>query len=141
MDATVKNKSHLPLTAIKNKIPQMKTLFIDPNITCYYLICALLEEFETEIIYASSGKEAINKFMKTPSINLVITEIRLPDTDGFEVLDTIRSKNHSVAFIAQTAFACKNISQKCIEAGFDEHIFKPIDVKAFKKTIIKYLKS
>jgi len=54
-------------------------------------------------------------------------DIRLPDINGYEVTRHIKKLNSNIPIIAQTAFAMEEDIRKCMEAGCDEYISKPID--------------
>ncbi len=102
-----------------------KILYVDPDIPGYRLVSALFEGYNIEIIHSKSGVDAIRRFQEDPSINLVITEIKVPGLDGFGILAALREMNPFIAVIAQTAYIHENMEQRCIEAGFNEYISKP----------------
>jgi len=66
---------------------------------------------------------------------LVITETRLPHADGFTILNEIREIKPDIPIIAQTASVLDNMEKKCLEAGFNEIIFKPIDIGYFVSVV------
>ncbi len=117
-----------------------KILFVDSDITSYHLVSALFSGYNIEIIHARSGADAILQFRENPSVNLVITEIKVTGLDGFGILTALREMNPSVTVIAQTAFVHENMEQRCLQAGFDEYISKPIDLKVFEEMVKKYIK-
>jgi CheY-like chemotaxis protein len=53
----------------------------------------------------------------------------MPEMDGFEATRKIKSLNKHIPVIAQTAFALQEDREKCLQAGCDEHVTKPIDIK------------
>ena len=72
--------------------------------------------------------------------DLILMDIQLPGCDGYTLLDEIRSTLHrSIPVIALTAHAMAGDMERAIEAGFDEYIRKPIDVRAFPAQIAKVL--
>ncbi|MBN2480457.1 MAG: response regulator [Bacteroidales bacterium] len=108
-----------------------KILFVDPDTSSYLLVARLLAGYDTKIIHSGFGPYAIKIFRKNPFIDCVITEIRVPGLDGFEILRAVREINPLVTVIAQTAYVHDNIKQKCQDAGFNEYISKPVDLKLF----------
>jgi CheY-like chemotaxis protein len=69
-----------------------------------------------------------------------LTELLLPNIDGFGVLKEIRRLNPYLPVVAQTANVMNNMKHTCLEAGFDDFIEKPINIELFTKEITKYLK-
>jgi len=72
---------------------------------------------------------------------MVLLDIQLPDSDGFEVLRQLRYINPKVKVIAQTAYVSEKDKNMCYEAGFDGYIAKPIDNKKLLEMINKLLKA
>lgn len=116
-----------------------KILFVDPDITSYYLVSEILTEYGIEIMSAKSGLEAIRLFRENPFIDCLITEIKVPGLDGFGILRATREMNPSIVVIAQTAYVHDNMKQQCLAAGFDEYISKPIDFDVFMGIIKEYV--
>jgi CheY-like chemotaxis protein len=117
-----------------------KTVLIaDNDKNSYDLLSELLADYQFKILYAKSGESAVSLFKENPSIIMVLMEIRLPGLDGFIVFKKIREINPNVPVIAQTADALFDIEQKCINAGFNDYILKPINFNLFIKIIRKHL--
>ena len=127
------------ISSIKyNRISGNKVLFVDADMPSAYLAHEILSIRNIEMIYAGNGRDAIKIFLKDPFIGCLITELRLPGIEGFELLRTIRQINSSIPAIVQTAFAHNSIIKLCIEAGFDEIVFKPINLVLFARMVQKY---
>ena len=115
-----------------------RILYIDNDIASYILVSELLLDCNVEIIHSRCGLCGIELFRQIPSIEMVITELKLPSIDGFEVLKEIRKTNLNIPIIAQTANIVNNMKYTCLNAGFSEFIPKPIDLDVFATTISKY---
>jgi CheY-like chemotaxis protein len=122
------------------QILQKDILFVDNDLASYFLVMELLSEHGINVIHSRCGKHAISTFRETPSICVVLTELLLPNIDGFGVLKEIRRLNPYLPVVAQTANVMNNMKHTCLEAGFDEFIEKPINIELFTKEITKYLK-
>ena len=62
-----------------------------------------------------------------PDIDLILMDIKIPEIDGYEATRRIREFNKDVFILAQTAFAQSGDREKCIEAGCNNYITKPIN--------------
>lgn len=91
-----------------------------------------------------NGADAINK-MKEKNYDIVITDIELPDMNGFDILKSIRimdnEKGKHTPIIATTAHILDGFKEKCISAGMNEYMSKPIDLKELCILINKYTKN
>jgi CheY-like chemotaxis protein len=89
----------------------------------------VLQERGMEIIKAENGKIAMEMLHKHPEIDLVLMDIMMPEMDGYEAMIKIRlqEKFKNLPVIALTAKAMKEDKQKCIDAGANDYITKPIE--------------
>ena len=116
-----------------------KILLADPDPANRFLVSVILSRHGIETITAGNGPEAIRLLTDNPFIRCLITEIRIPELDGFGILKAARKINPSMTVIALTAYGFDNMEQLCIESGFNEYILKPIHPGSFVKTILKYI--
>ncbi|MFT3739972.1 MAG: response regulator [Breznakibacter sp.] len=103
-----------------------KVLLVEDSFENSQLMRALLEQLGVEVLYAYDGITAIETFYESANIELVFCDIRLPDIDGFEVLSAIRRINPQIPVVANTAYVMNEDRKKCLEAGFNEYMAKPI---------------
>jgi signal transduction histidine kinase/CheY-like chemotaxis protein len=111
---------------------QGKTLLIiEDDPTSLEYMKELLEPNGFKLITCETGNEGYDAFTNNPDIDLILMDIKLPDTTGLEVTRKIRgsSTNKKVPIIAQTAYAMSEDAQKSLDAGCDDYISKPIDKK------------
>ncbi len=97
----------------------------------------LLADTGIKIFSAKNGLEAIELFKEHLEISLILLDIKMPELDGFEVLQIIKKMKPDVKVIAQTAYAMTNDKIEAINAGFDDYITKPIDKKEFYSILNK----
>jgi len=93
-----------------------------------FTLGATLEEKGMEIIVANDGKEALAQLNKH-DISVVLMDIMMPKMDGYKAIQTIRQQPQfrKLPIIALTAKAMKGDKAKCIEAGANDYLAKPID--------------
>lgn len=93
-----------------------------------------------ELILKETGKEGMEEFNSINKPDLILMDIRLPDANGMELIKEIRKLDKNIKIIAQTAYAIADDRKKCLDAGADDYIPKPIDVHNFLTIIDRYIK-
>jgi two-component system cell cycle response regulator DivK len=118
-----------------------KVLYIEDNPDNMTLVRRVLEIEGYEVIAAENGKEGLSKaFNNSPDI--IITDINLPDIDGYEITDTLKKdkKTAHIPIIAMTANVMKKDRESIFQAGCDGFISKPIDIDELPGQIENFLK-
>ena len=91
-----------------------------------------------QVTKAYNGQEACEK-LKTGDVQLVLMDIMMPVMDGLTATKTIRSLERqdakTIPIIAMTANAFREDAEKCMEAGMNAHLAKPLDDKKIRQTI------
>ncbi len=107
-----------------------KILLVDDDMRNVFALSKILKERGMEIIKADNGKIALDMLNLHPAIDLVLMDIMMPEMDGYETMKCIRKqeKFKSLPVIALTAKAMKDDKQKCIDAGANDYITKPVDI-------------
>ena len=108
-----------------------KILLVDDDTRNVFALSQILKERGMEIIKAENGKDALEMLDSHSDIDMVLMDIMMPEMDGYEAMRRIRSqvKFKSIPLIALTAKAMKDDKQKCIDAGANDYISKPINVE------------
>jgi len=106
-------------------------LLVDDDSRNVFALSQVLKERGMEIVKAENGKIALQMLEEHPEIDLVLMDIMMPEMDGYEAMRQIRSqiKFRKLPVLALTAKAMKDDKQKCIDAGANDYITKPIDVE------------
>ncbi len=105
----------------------------------------ILEEAGANITVAYNGKEALELYEQSPvgTYNVILMDVMMPIMNGYEATEAIRNLDREdaklIPIIALTANAFKDDVEKCINAGMNAHIAKPIDVELLISTINKLL--
>ena len=108
-----------------------KILLADDDMRNVFALSKILKERGMEVIKAENGKNALEMLDTHSDVDLVLMDIMMPEMDGYEAMRQIRGKQKfkNLPVIALTAKAMKDDKQKCIEAGANDYITKPIDVE------------
>ena len=103
------------------------------------LINKFLEKHESVIVEATHGLEAIEIWQNEPPFDLIIMDMNMPVMDGFTATQKIRELekekgDDGIPIIALTALAMRGDREKCLAAGCDEYLSKPVDSVALLET-------
>ena len=119
----------------------VKILVVEDIALNQLLMKTLLEDFGFEMEVADNGRIAVEK-LRTTSYDIVLMDLQMPEMNGFEATEYIRTQLHlKVPIIALTADVTTVDVEKCKAVGMNDYISKPIDDKLLYSKIIKYLKN
>jgi two-component system, sensor histidine kinase and response regulator len=101
----------------------------------------LLEKRGHHVVVTSNGKEALAALQKDP-YDLVLMDVQMPDMDGLEATRTIRGLEQGTGFhqqiIALTAHAMIGDRERCLEAGMDGYLTKPLRPQELDQLLASY---
>ncbi len=91
-----------------------------------------------EIIHAETGLEALELYQSNPDIALVLMDIKLPRMNGLIATQEIKKIKQDLPIIAFTSYALAGDRQKCLDAGCDDYITKPLIIEDLFRVLNKY---
>jgi signal transduction histidine kinase/ligand-binding sensor domain-containing protein/DNA-binding response OmpR family regulator len=126
---------------VKPPVPQTHILVAEDNPINRKLVKFILSKAGYQSDIAENGKQVVEKYLSAPGkYDLILMDIQMPDLDGREAARQIRDKGfHRVPIIAMTALSMKGDYEKCLQAGMNDYISKPIRQYAFLKVIEKWV--
>jgi PAS domain S-box-containing protein len=108
----------------------LRILLAEDNPVNQKLALRLLEKYSHVVEVANNGREALEKVKKEERFDLVLMDVQMPEMDGFEATAAIRDLQRlmdcHVPIIAMTAHAMAGDRERCLQAGMDGYISKPI---------------
>ena len=126
----------IPSYGVSDAIRPKLLIAEDENIGFLYLKLALETSFE--IIRAEDGEEAVELCSLIPDIHLVLMDVKMPKMNGLEATQEIKKIRKNLPIIVLTAFAETGMREKCMSAGCDEYIPKPITLSDLFQVMAKF---
>lgn len=105
-------------------------LLADDNIDSCEMLSEYLQALGYQIMLAYNGKEAIQRVEEQPP-NVILMDIQMPVMDGLEAIRHLKADPRfvNIPIIALTALAMRGDRERCLEAGADEYLSKPVNLK------------
>ena len=130
-------------TIADNSIRKIRILVAEDNITNQKVILGFLEKLGYRVDAVADGAEAV-KALETIPYDLVLMDVQMPEMDGLEATRRIRApesrvKCHEIPIIAMTAFVVEGSQKKCLEAGMNDYLAKPIQAEKLEEVIERHL--
>lgn len=128
------------VAALAKQTGPMKVLVVDDNEAAAQMLATLLTHNGHAVSLAHTGFAAIEEAQKThPQVALL--DIGLPDISGYEVGRRLRASfGQEIALVALTGYGQEEDRQKATEAGFDDHLVKPVSIVDVERTLAKLKK-
>lgn len=107
-----------------------KILLVDDDMRNVYALKNILEAKGINVLVGKNGKEGLECMSHNPDVDLILMDIMMPEMDGYEAMREIRKqeKFKKLPIIALTAKAMKGDRAKCIQAGSNDYLAKPVNV-------------
>lgn len=138
LQATNPKESVKTLGATRRRI-----LIAEDNKTNQFVITSMLKKLDVELCIAENGHVAVEKFIEFKP-DVILMDVSMPVMNGLEATSAIRSEEHTnesarVPIIALTANAMRGDREKCLEAGMDDYLSKPVDKTALIEKLHAWL--
>ena len=124
-----------------NQPQQNKILIIDDEPLNILALCAVLKSRGYCTVTANSAKEGMDKLLNDGTIKMVLMDMMMPELDGYEATQMLRGNQSTrdIPIVAVTAQAMSHDREKCISAGVNDYVSKPIDIDVLTAVITKYM--
>jgi CheY-like chemotaxis protein len=114
---------------------KLRVLLVEDNAVNQLVAARLLGKRGHTVVIAGNGKEALAALDERGSVgfDLILMDVQMPEMDGFEATKVVRTREQSsgqhLPIIAMTAHAMKGDKERCLAAGMDRYVSKPIQVE------------
>ena len=115
----------------------LRILLAEDGIDNQNLVKHLLHKAGAEVEVADNGRIALQK-AAAEHFDLILMDMQMPEMDGYEATSLLRERGFTRPILALTAHAMDNDRQKCLDAGCDDYIAKPVNHIQLIKTIAQY---
>lgn len=121
-----------------------RVLLVEDNPVNQIVAIKMLEKIGMRYEVVSNGDEAVKRLMQDHQFNLVLMDCQMPVMDGYAATEALREyeqeneKSH-LSVIAMTANAMEGDEAKCLEAGMDDYVAKPVKLQSLKEVLSRWL--
>ena len=120
---------HVVTARLRGDMPSRRVLVVDDNVDNAEIMAAILREAGHDVHVAHDGRAAVVEARRVRP-EFLFLDLGLPGLDGFQVAETLRREPglEGMRIIAVTAYGQESDRRRAREAGFDQHLVKPVDM-------------
>jgi CheY-like chemotaxis protein len=119
----------------------LRVLLAEDNLVNQKLIATVLHKQGHSVVVAENGDEAVAA-VERQSFDVILMDVQMPQKDGLEATVAIREAERvsgaHVPIVALTAHAMKGDEEKCLQAGMDDYLTKPLNIASLRATLEKW---
>jgi CheY-like chemotaxis protein len=123
--------------------PGARVLLAEDGLDNQRLVRALLRPLQVEVALVENGAQAVDQALAALDgerpFDLVLMDMQMPVMDGYEATRRLRSEGYPGPIVALTAHAMSNDRGRCLEAGCDEYLSKPVDRAELLELVSRFL--
>lgn len=133
VDAALNAEQRSALAALRDTdqtIRGKRVLVVDDDLRNSFALSQALSKRGLEVVLAEDGQQALERLQGDPDFHIVLMDIMMPRMDGYEAMRRLRAdaRFNDLPIIALTAKAMPEDRQKCLDAGANDYLSKPVDV-------------
>lgn len=124
---------------IKDFLKNKTLLIAEDDSLIRLLFQVVLKNTGAKLLFAETGKVAVNTYKNNPNIDIVLLDIRMPEMNGINAMDKILKVNPDAKIIMQTAYAMPEEKEKCYSKGCVDFLSKPVVKEELFSTLYKWI--
>ncbi|MCB8964426.1 MAG: PAS domain S-box protein [Bacteroidales bacterium] len=126
--------------SLGDKLKGIRVLIAEDDHSSLLYLKTVLENVGMVCFEAHNGRDAVNVFLKNPTVDIVVMDLKMPEMNGFEAIKAIRAVNPAIPVLVQTAHVFNDEKLLCSALGCENFISKPVDVDLLFVNILQMLK-
>ncbi|MBL1177485.1 ATP-binding protein [Pantanalinema sp. GBBB05] len=138
MSTQTTSPQNTPSTEPLADLQGIQVLVVDDEVDSREFITFVLEQFGAQVMTATTAAEALTCLMRSPP-DILLSDIGMPDMDGYMLMQQVRrlppEQGGQIPAIALTAYAGDFNQQRALQAGFQQHLSKPVEPEVLVETI------
>jgi CheY-like chemotaxis protein len=123
---------------------RLRVLVAEDNIVNQKIIAAILARRGQDTVLVSNGRDAIEAWRREP-FDAIFMDVQMPEMDGFEATAVVRAAERGtdthISIVAMTAHAMSGDRERCLAAGMDDYVAKPISVTEVDRVLVQVAQS
>lgn len=136
---SVPNQISTPIPILTSPNRRLSALIVEDEQINQQILQAILTKLGHRATIAGDGHLAL-ELLKTHQFDIILMDVQMPEIDGIETTKIIRSSKYyrhvkNIPIIALTAYAMAGDKEKCLQAGMNSYLSKPVDIKALEKSL------
>ncbi|KJZ33061.1 response regulator, partial [Pseudomonas fluorescens] len=96
-----------------------------------------LQQLGCQVTMASDGREALQRWQHGESFDVVLTDVNMPELDGYQLTRRLRAEGIKVPIVGVTANAQADEGERCFQAGMDGYLAKPVSLAGLKRELLR----
>ena len=140
----LEERAAAPVRVVDGKYLHARVLLAEDNPVNQRVAQRVLEKGGHQVVIAANGKDALEAIAKE-AFDLVLMDVQMPEMDGLEATAAVRAREREagthIPIIAMTAHAMRGDRERCLSAGMDDYLSKPIHAEQLLELVRKYTKA
>ncbi|MGH8442203.1 MAG: response regulator, partial [Nevskiaceae bacterium] len=121
------------------RLTGQRVLVVEDNVMNQQVIGELLDRAGATVTVVGNGREALSK-VEDEGFELILMDLQMPEVGGIECAETLRASGCTTPIVAMTASALPGDEQRCLDAGMDDYLSKPINLERLSVALERWLK-
>jgi CheY-like chemotaxis protein len=123
-----------------SQLAGLKILVVDDEPDTLELTTMILEEYDAIVTAVASVENALQA-LASERFEVLISDISMPEADGYDLIQSVRETDQNLIIIALTAYASEADRAIALESGFDHYLAKPIDADELLNTVESFIQA
>ncbi|MBL8720298.1 MAG: response regulator [Myxococcales bacterium] len=125
-------------TSVSARVARLRVLSAEDDEVNRLVAARMLAHLRCDVVFARQGDEAVATYLEQGPFDLVLMDCQMPGVDGFEATRRLRSEGVTAPIVAMTANAMQGDRERCLAAGMDDHVSKPVSLQTLEAILARW---